>query len=255
MNIIKSMLILLGGTLLIWFALPVAFFKILNSGNVVGLIISAVMIIYGIWFKGINSGFAKLWQTMAGKIILCTAIVLIMIITVFVLFSTVKMIYSANDKPEGETTVVVLGCQVHPWGPSLMLEERLNAAYEYLSENENIKCILSGGQGDDEIMSEAECMYNWLADKGIKKERMYIEDRSGTTRENLEFSKAIMEREDLCPVITIITNDFHQYRASMIAKSLGIECYNVSGRTFKTMLPTYYVRELGGILYEIFVEK
>ena len=163
------------------------------------------------------------------------------------------MIWKANNIPQEETTVVVLGCQVKPYGPSLMLQERLDAAYKYLSENKNIKCILSGGKGNDEPMSEAECMYNWLVDMGIDKDRLYMDDKSTSTRENLIFSKRIIEENGLNPVMTVITNDFHQYRASQIAETLGIKNYNVSGKTLITLLPTYYVRELGGILFEIFI--
>lgn len=255
MNIIRSMLILSGGVLIVWFALPVFFLNIFNSGNIVGFVFSALLLIYGIWFNSINSGIAALWNGTAGRLFLIVTAVIAAVISIFVIVSTVKIISAANNTPDRETTVVVLGCQVHPTGPSLMLEERLEAAYEYLSENENIKCIVSGGQGENEVTSEAECMYNWLAEKGIDKSRLYLEDKSTTTRENLEFSKKIIEDEGLCPTITIVTNDFHQYRASMIAKSLGMECFNVSGKTFKTVLPTYYVREIGGILYEIFVER
>ena len=208
---------------------------------------------YGIFFRQINNCIAKLNQKKTGKVVLRVIALLVAVITIFVISATVKMIWVANNAPNKETTVVVLGCQVKPYGPSLMLSERLEAAYRYLNENKNAKCILSGGQGTDEIMSEAQCMYEWLVEKGIDKERLYIEDKSTSTRENLMFSKQIIEENGLEPAITIITNEFHQYRASKIAKSLGIEHYNVSASTLITLLPTYYVRELGGILFEIFI--
>ena len=100
-------------------------------------------------------------------------------------------------------------------------------------------------------MSEAEAMYNWLVDKGIDKNRLYMEDKSTNTRENLLFSKELIEKEGLSPIITIVTHDFHQYRATLIAKSIGIEPYNVSGRTFAVFYPVFYVRELAGVLYEL----
>lgn len=131
-----------------------------------------------------------------------------------------------------------------------MLLRRLQAAQKYLKENPEIKCIVSGGKGDDEAMSEAECMRDWLIENGIEKERIFTEDKSTSTRENLEFSKQIIRRENLCEKITIVTNEFHQYRAGRIAKNLGFDHYSLSGNTPVVLLPTYIVREMLAIAYE-----
>ena len=250
MNVIRIMLILIGIALLIWFAIPPMFLGILNSGSYVGIAFSLCLIIYGFLSVIINNIIGVIWNKPSGKIVLIFLAVIISAIIVFVSVATYNMISAAHNPPEKDTTVVVLGCQVHSYGPSLMLTERLEAALAYLNENKDVKCIVSGGQGEDEPMSEAECMYRWLTERGIDKERVYIEDKSKSTRENLIFSKKIIEEKGLNPIMTIVTNDFHQYRAGKIAKSLNIESYSVSGKTFKTILPTYYVRELGGILYE-----
>ena len=253
MKIAKASLIILGLTLLIFFLIPLIFMGILNAGNGIGITFSFLVILCGMFFSQINEKIKKLNQDKSGKILLKILSVIIAVILIFIIWATLKMIKAANNAPYKETTVVVLGCQVKPYGPSLMLSERLEAAYEYLKKNPDTKCILSGGQGTDEPMSEAECMYNWLVKKGIDEERLYIEDKSTSTRENLLFSKQIIENEDLNPAITVITNEFHQYRAGEIANTLGIESYSVSAKTLITLLPTYYVRELGGILFEIFV--
>lgn len=253
MKIAKASLIILGLTLLIFFLIPLIFMGILNAGNGIGITFSFLVILCGMFFSQINEKIKKLNQDKSGKILLKILSVIIAVILIFIIWATLKMIKAANNVPYKETTVVVLGCQVKPYGPSLMLSERLEAAYEYLKKNPDTKCILSGGQGTDEPMSEAECMYNWLVKKGIDEERLYIEDKSTSTRENLLFSKQIIENEDLNPAITVITNEFHQYRAGEIANTLGIESYSVSAKTLITLLPTYYVRELGGILFEIFV--
>lgn len=250
---IKAVLIIIGLILLVFFLIPLFFMGILNAGNGIGIVFSLMIIAYGIFLRQINAKIIRINESLFGKIIIGILSLIIAVIIVFIAVATANMIWAANNAPAKETTVVVLGCQVKPYGPSLMLTERLEAAYEYLSENPDTKCILSGGQGPDEPISEAQCMYDWLVEKGIEKNRLYIEDKSTSTRENLMFSKQIIEENGLNPAMTIITNEFHQYRASEIAKSLGIESYSVSGNTLITLLPTYYVRELGGILFEIFV--
>lgn len=250
MKVLEVIFIITGICLFIVFLSPVFFAGILNFGNVVGMLISAALFIYGMFFQNINCYFNKLWNTNSGKFLLVFLLFVISVVLTFVFVSTFSMFLAAHRKPKGETTVVILGCQINPDGPSLMLEERLNAALSYLAENKNIKCVLSGGQGKNEIISEAQGMYNWLTERGIDGERLYIEDKSTTTRENLIFSKKVIEENGLNPKMTIITNDFHQYRASLLAKSLDIEHYSISGKSVLVLLPTYYIRELGGILKE-----
>ncbi len=160
------------------------------------------------------------------------------------------MIAAANKTPTENVTVVVLGCRVYGERPSLSMVERLDAAYEFLIENEEAKCVLSGGKGTGENISEAECMYRYLVEKGIDANRLYKEEQSTTTRENLAFSKEIIKEEGLPTKIAIATSEYHVYRAGLIAKSLDMEYSAVPGRTAIWLFPTYYVRELYGILYE-----
>ena len=124
------------------------------------------------------------------------------------------------------------------------------AAETWLKEHPDSIAVLSGGQGPKEEISEAACMYQWLVDNGIAAERLYKEEASTTTRENLLFSKQLIEEQSLNPVVAIATSEYHEYRAGLIAKSLGIEYAAVPGKTAIWLFPTYYVRELYGILYE-----
>lgn len=252
MKFAKTLVIIIGAVLFIWFFLPL-FAGILNAGNIIGMLFCACVLCYGIFMRGIHRGIKKFWKRLSGKIVLTVAALITAAAVVFVTVATVNIIYTANRRPTEPTTVVVLGCKVNPNGPSLLLRYRLDAALDFLNQNPDVKCVLSGGQGADEPMSEAQAMYNWLVQRGIDPTRLYIEDRSTSTRENLQFSKELIASEGLTQKVTIITNDFHQYRAGRIAADLGIVCRHVSGKTHILLLPTYYVRELGGVLYEIFM--
>lgn len=160
------------------------------------------------------------------------------------------MIRASKSAPGDETVMIVLGCGVNGDRPSLMLTERLDAAYDYLNTHEEVVCILSGGQGKGENISEAECMYRYLTEKGIAQNRLYKEDRSTSTRENLLYSKKIIEEKNLDPQVIIVTNEFHEYRASVIAEHTGVKPSAVCGQTAWWLLPTYYLRELYGIVFE-----
>ena len=89
-----------------------------------------------------------------------------------------------------------------------------------------------------------------LTEKGIAQDRLYKEDRSTSTRENLLYSKKIIEEKNLDPQVIIVTNEFHEYRASVIAEHTGIKPSAVCGKTAWWLLPTYYLRELYGIVFE-----
>ena len=110
--------------------------------------------------------------------------------------------------------------------------------------------ILSGGQGEDEEIPEADCMYRELTAAGVAPGRLYREDRSTSTRENLLFSQAIIKDNGLPETVVVVTNEYHQYRAGLIAGALGMKTYAVSAPSGVGLLPTYWVREWFGILYE-----
>lgn len=121
--------------------------------------------------------------------------------------------------------LIVLGAQVKEKGPSAALKFRLDTAYDYLVENENTLCIVSGGQGANEPHSEAQGMYDYLVEKGIAKERIIMEDKSTDTSENIAFSSVFLDMEK--DRVGIVTNNFHVFRGVHLAKHQGIR--NVCG--------------------------
>jgi vancomycin permeability regulator SanA len=128
---------------------------------------------------------------------------------------------------------IVLGAAVQETGgPSRIMRTRLRAALEFMEENPTAFVILSGGQGGDEPMTEAECMYDTLVSMGADTSRLILEPESHTTRENLINSmKLIEDRGGTENKITIITSEFHQRRAAYIAASLDLETCPVSAHT------------------------
>ena len=195
--IASIIMIVLGLLGLFLFGMPIGIIG-MNMGNATGIVIAVILLFCGMFRKFVGKILAVLWDSKAGKICLSFAGVVVAVIVVLVVVETFLIVRSALDRPKSQdVTMVVLGCKVNGTNPSLTLKSRLDAAYEYLSENESVSCIVSGGQGPDEGISEAECMYNYLVEKGIDKDRLYMEDKSTSTRENLEFSKAVIDKEGL----------------------------------------------------------
>lgn len=231
------------------FLIPVSK-NIINIGNGTGMAVSAVLVLILLFWNRFCSFVGKCWEKPLGRIVLCITGLLTVAAVVIAAVISVFMARAANDRPKDDnTTVVVLGCQVRNGAPSLMLAQRLRAAYDYLSEHESVKAVVSGGQGEDESISEAQCMKDWLVDKGISPERIFMEDKSVNTEENLSFSKSIIDENGLPKRITIVTDGFHQLRADILAERIGIESNNISAKTRWYLLPTYWVREWFGVLY------
>ena len=91
-----------------------------------------------------------------------------------------------------QLTVMIFGCYVRGEEPGRTLTTRLDAALSLLKRYPNADCIVSGGQGSNEAISEAEAMRRYLVSRGIAEERITLEDRSTNTSENLEYTFAIL---------------------------------------------------------------
>lgn len=146
--------------------------------------------------------------------------------------------------------IIVLGAQVKEKGPSAALKFRLDTAYDYLVENENTICIVSGGQGANEPCSEAQGMHDYLVGKGIPEERIIMEDKSTDTSENIAFSSRFLDMEN--DSVGIVTNNFHVFRGVHLAKHFGIK--NVCGIAAPSNI--YFqlnnmVREFFGIMKDL----
>ena len=261
---IRIITALAGAAGIFLFILPVFTGRIVNIGNMTGLAVSLFFLLYGIFRTHIHAMLAAGWSAggvcraaiilgaAAGSAILVTALVL-----------TCMIVRAALKKPAEDANVVVLGCEVKGEQPSRMLTGRMNAAIAYLLEHPDVICVLSGGKGENEKISEAECMYRYMTARGIAPDRLIKEDRSVSTRENLLFSLQKLQEEGIIgssegkdggrAQIAIVTNGFHACRAHIIAKELGVDSGTVPAASPWWLLPTFYVRELYGLLYQIFL--
>ena len=124
-----------------------------------------------------------------------------------------------GDTPEKADLAIVLGCQVYGDRPGDTLKSRLDAAVGILAEYPDLICVVSGGQGPDETVPEADTMEKYLIGRNIAPGRIYKESESSSTFTNMTLSKLLMEENELkYENIIILTNEYHIPRAMMIAK-------------------------------------
>ncbi|WP_300638237.1 YdcF family protein [uncultured Oscillibacter sp.] len=144
--------------------------------------------------------------------------------------------------------VIVLGAGVNGEEPSAALWSRIRAAADYLEGRPDIPVVLSGGRGPGEDISEAEAMRRALwKDGGEGNGRYLLEERSTNTAQNFAYSKALLEEYGLdtgTATVAVVTNDFHCFRANMIAQRQGLETIDVPAELpWWWLTANYYLRE------------
>lgn len=240
----------------------------MKKGILVWTIAAVLCILYGICVLATNSGtgFFLIWIFL-GVICLFLALAsklglwkklpkrirricwILMSLGMFVFLLTEGFILSGFSAKGQKNLdyVIVLGAQVYENGPSAVLKYRLDAAYEYLENNPDTICIVSGGQGYNEPFPEAEGMKNYLVQKGIASERILEESTSRNTIENISNSMQFLDAAN--DSVGIVSNNFHVFRAVGIAKKQGIvHAEGVAADTHWFYLPNNMFREFFGVV-------
>ena len=176
--------------------------------------------------------------------------------------------------------IIIHGAGLDGPRPTPLLAGRIDKALElWNKQHQHGKFVVSGGQGADEIVSEAQAMRDYLLDKGVPAEAILMEDKSTTTWENLRYSLAIINADratdvDVTSAATVasrdvttaasdastsdvsgtatsssgfttavVTSDFHVFRCAEYAHNLGIKADGIGSHTKGWYWPTAFIRE------------
>ncbi|MDE7177991.1 MAG: YdcF family protein [Lachnospiraceae bacterium] len=205
----------------------------------------------GIFFIGLAFMVRFDWWSQIPPLLrrVVTGLVIIGILAFVIVESLIFAHYRDQGKKDLDY-IIVLGAQMKPAGPSIVLRFRLDAAYDYLMENEDTLCVVSGGQGANEPCSEAQGMYDYLVKKGIAPERILMEDKSTDTSENIAFSAALIGGTD--KEVGIVTNNFHVFRGVMLARHAGFEnACGIAARSNVYFQPNNLAREFFGVMKDL----
>ena len=215
--------------------------------HVVAIIVtglSALLIIYlAIWTLGAYERHKKLAKILKRCYISCLTVGIIV-------FSVLLgMIISGTHTDETDADcLIILGAGLRGEVPSMMLRMRLDAAAQYIERNGDIPIIVTGGQGPGETITEAEAMKRYLVSThGMDGSLIIMEDTSTRTKENIENAIKIMDDYGFDThniKVAIVTNEFHLYRAKLIAKNTGLEAAGIAAPTPGIYLKIlYFFRE------------
>lgn len=258
MKVFRSIITVASLFFLVWFIAPFVMLLVLNPGNILGVLICLFLIFRFGFEKKYNSVKEFFYRNKFSKFLWRFFSVIVALFSVYaVVISGFIVGFSLKAPAENSSpTAVVLGAEVKPWGASALLQQRIDAAEQYLKAHPKASAVLTGGQGANEPVSEAQCMYESLVKQGISPERLLIEDKAANTKENIEFSYRIIKDKNLNKNMAIVTDSYHQFRARIIAEKQRIhsEIYAVNSHNNKTGIlcyPTMLVREWIAIPVEI----
>ncbi len=176
------------------------------------------------------------------------------------LLSTIicAILATRHKVPYDRDYLIILGCAIRKDGtPTPILKGRIDRAIEfeqnqYAATGKHAYFIPSGGQGSDEVISEAECMKRYLLSYGVSEERIVKEDKSVNTYQNMAFSNQVIKGHSGGKDVNIAfsTTNYHVFRGYTLAKTIGMVAQGLSAKTKLYFYPNAFVREFIGLLYE-----
>ena len=245
--------LVIANVVMIFLLLAAGFFKFCLMGYsfsaLICLCLTGVIGFYT-YFPRIFRKFPGFTRTVKGvfTVILCIGLL------VFALTEAVIVHASFGSQDTDFDYLLVLGAKVRVSGPSLSLQNRIDGAYEYLTAHPDTVAILSGGQGPDEPVTEAACMYDRLVTKGIDPDRLWKEEKATSTWENLKFTLDLVEEKTgIRPTkLGVVSSEYHLFRASLFAREHGVEFAGIPAETTKISLKiNYFLREVAGVWHYI----
>ncbi|MBR2577732.1 MAG: YdcF family protein [Erysipelotrichaceae bacterium] len=167
----------------------------------------------------------------------------------------ISYIIVCNYEPDYDKDfMIILGCGIRKDGtPTPILQGRIDRALTFYHKQKEtagreLVFIPSGGQGPDEVISEAESMKRYLLSKGIKEEQIVKEDRSTSTYENMKFSKEIIDKINPEGKVVYSTTNFHVFRSGLYARRVKMRAVGIGARTKWYFWPNATVREFVGLV-------
>lgn len=169
---------------------------------------------------------------------------------IFIIIEGIIIYNGHHYDKERPDYLMVLGAGLRGSKISTSLLYRLETAVEYNKLYPDLKIIVSGGQGPDEDISEAKAMKDYLVSQGIDENLIISEDKSTNTYENFLFTKELLKSEtgkdDF--TVTVISNDFHMYRAKYLGEQVGFECLGYPAPSHKASSFIFHTREFFGVI-------
>ncbi len=223
-----------------------------NVGNIMVYGLTAAAWVYGGWHRKIDAFCSRGVGRWLRRIAIAG-------LAVWFSLTAFVAVYGGRSTAQGdEAAIVVLGAGLRGTQPGTMLTLRLQAALDQWRENPEAFLVVSGGQGPDEAVPEAQAMADWLLAQGVPEEKILLEDRSTSTWENFVFSRRLLEQNgvDASQPIASATSDFHCWRAGWTARQAGFsQARRIPAPTPITQRLPSWLREAAGVGYYVLFQR
>ncbi len=176
--------------------------------------------------------------------LLCWGTSMLALCLALFLAAEIPVIRGMRSDPDNDADfLVVMGAGIRGTQPSLSMLDRLTAALDWLDEHPDASVIVSGSQAPDEAASEASVMAAWLEEQGVAPARILIEDKAGSTRENIVNSYAVAAQHGGGRV-AFVSSEYHLCRMRILIRALGFEPVCIAAHTsHPSLMVNYAVRE------------
>ena len=167
-------------------------------------------------------------------------------LSIFALYTVSSFLNLLRNRRKRYRYIIVLGCglmngaEVTP-----LLAGRIQKGMEAYRQNPGARLVFSGGKGSGEALPEGEAMKRYAVEKGVPEEDILVEAQSVNTRENLQLSYRLIQRDAQGDSgnLLVVTNRYHVFRALLLAKHLGIPCDGRGSRTKLYFALNAFIRE------------
>lgn len=154
---------------------------------------------------------------------------IILSINLYMIMSTKKQILTIdNIDSEDIDCILILGAGIRQNKPSPMLEDRLSVGIELLDSSISNRILVSGDHTSEDY-DEVNVMKNYLIEKGVSSEKIFMDHAGISTYDSIYRVNKIFKANK----IIIVTQEYHLYRALYIANQLDIDAVGLSASKVK----------------------
>ena len=206
------------------------------------LILCGILLVFAL---DLRFGFFTKSRILLFKILGWVFRITVILLTLAIVFMCGKVVGSLINSAGDAGNVVVLGMALEDGQPTKDLLLRLDTAQRYLEEHPDAALILTGGNPDASGRTEASVMKDLLTERGIPEEKMILEDRAASTRDNFVNTAQIIDPAD--PLV-FISSDYHMDRAVRMAKEAGFT------NIMRLPAPSDPLRYGANVMWEVILE-
>lgn len=165
----------------------------------------------------------------------------------FGIFIVASVAYRLRKPRTGAEAIIVLGSGLVNGKVPPLLASRLQRGIKAQQRDTGRPVIItSGGQGDDEPRAEGAAMRDYLIEQGMDPELVVAEEQSTSTEENLTFAQQMLP--DSTAPVTVVTSNYHVFRAALLTRALGLRAQVVGASTVWYYLPGAIIREFAAVM-------